>query len=100
MRVALVANLNLSGLQVRQAEPVLDSLVPPLGLLSLAAVIQASGHQAVIIDPNYEIDRGAISLGREFVAQTIDAVLAEKPDLVGFSTMCNSFTSPFDWPSG
>src|SRR5216684_2966640 len=91
MRVALVANLNLSGLQVRQAEPVLDSLVPPLGLLSLAAVIQASGHQAVIIDPNYEIDRGAISLGREFVAQTIDAVLAEKPDLVGFSTMCNSF---------
>jgi radical SAM superfamily enzyme YgiQ (UPF0313 family) len=91
MRAVLVANLNLSGLQARDSEPALDSLVPPLGLLSLAAVLEANSHQPIVFDPNYEIESGTLALGDRFIGDMVDAVLAEKPDVVGFSTMCNSF---------
>jgi radical SAM superfamily enzyme YgiQ (UPF0313 family) len=91
MRVLLVANLNLSGLQTEGAEPEIDSLVPPMGLLSLAAVLERAGHEPAILDFNYEIDREVLRLDASFFENAVRLIIAQRPDLVGFSTMCNSF---------
>jgi radical SAM superfamily enzyme YgiQ (UPF0313 family) len=91
MRILLIANLNLSGLQTEGAEPEIDSLVPPMGLLSLAAVLERAGHEPMIVDFNYEIDREVLRLDSSFFENAVRLIVARKPDLVGFSTMCNSF---------
>lgn len=91
MRMAFVPSLNLSGFDSRFGAPKLDSLVPPLGVLTLAAVIENAGHRASIVDLNYEIKQRALELDSEFYRLAARRVLEANPEIVGFSTMCNSF---------
>jgi len=91
MRVTLVSNLNLSGLNSGAHEPKLDAVTPPLGLLTLAAFLDQSGHDVSFADFNYAIAKGEISLDRQFYSAAVERIASQQPDLVGFSTMCNSF---------
>lgn len=91
MRVTLVANLNLSGLHDNDHEPVVDILVPPLGLLSLASVLRESAISTRIVDFNYEIVQNGLPLDDEFIDRAASLILETAPDVAGFSTMCNSF---------
>src|SRR5262245_14879532 len=91
MKVSLVSNLNLSGLNSGAHEPTLDALTPPLGLLTLAALLDQSGHDVSFADFNYAIANEEIALDKEFYAAAAERIVSQNPDLIGFSTMCNSF---------
>lgn len=89
MRVCLVSSVNLGGWYDREREPTILSL--PLGLLSLAAVLEQSGHEVAILDFNYALAKGELSLDGDFYANAAKRIEAARPQVVGFSTMCNSY---------
>jgi len=68
----------------------------PLGILTIAAAVEQAGHKVTIIDPNVI----AFRLKRddpEFLrAETADQILKTNPDLVGFTTMCDSYHHTLD----
>ncbi len=65
-------------------------LQPHLGLISLIAVARAHGHQAVLYDPKLEFYRGDLKLGPDLYATAANRILAENPDVVGFTSLgCN-----------
>lgn len=89
MRICLVGSLNLNGYYSRDREPALLSL--PLGLLSLAAVLESAPHHVSIVDFNYALCDGDISLDDDFYSRALARIEALCPEVVGFSTMCNSY---------
>lgn len=89
MRVCFVSNLNLTTWYNSDREPTMLHL--PLGLLSLAAVLEEAGHDVSVLDFNYAVSRGAVALDDGFYNAVASAVQEESPQLVGFSTMCNSY---------
>lgn len=89
MRVCLVSSVNLGSWYSRCTEPATLSL--PLGLLSLAAVLENVGHQVALVDFNYALCKGELSLDDNFYSNAAARIDAVSPDLVGFSTMCNSY---------
>lgn len=70
----------------------------PLGLLTLAALLEKSGHRVSIIDPAMQADMGLIAgselLNPEKIASLIQD---ESPDLVGFSTIFCSYPLVLEW---
>ncbi|MCP4201199.1 MAG: B12-binding domain-containing radical SAM protein [bacterium] len=70
-------------------EPAMLSL--PMGLLSLAAVLEQSGHEVSLVDFNYALAEGEIRLDEDFYADASAKILSHEPEVVGFSTMCNSY---------
>jgi len=91
VRLVFVPSLNLSGFAGRSGEPELDSLIPPLGVLTLAAITDAAGHETAIVDLNFEVSQRGLGLDADFHRKAAELILAERPAVVGFSTMCNSF---------
>ena len=89
MRVCLVSSLNLGSWYSRGDEPA--TLSPPLGLLSLGAVLESVGHQVVLVDFNYALSKRDLFLDDNFYSNAAARIEALSPDLVGFSTMCNSY---------
>ncbi|HUW94598.1 MAG TPA: radical SAM protein [Anaerolineae bacterium] len=89
MRICLVSNLNLTTWYNSDREPTMLHL--PLGLLSLAAVLEEAGHHVSVLDFNYAVSQGAVSLDDGFYNAVADRVQEQSPQLVGFSTMCNSY---------
>ncbi len=89
MRLCLVSNLNLSSWYSLDREPAMLSL--PMGLLSLAAVLEKSGHEVSLVDFNYALAEGEIRLDEDFYADASAKILSHEPEAVGFSTMCNSY---------
>lgn len=60
---------------------------PPLGLLSLVAVARQEGHDAVVVDPKLELRSGRWTTGSHAYETAARYILAESPDVVGFSTL-------------
>lgn len=60
----------------------------PLGLLSVAGVAEAGGHEVRIKDPNTAFPSFHHELDLERVAAYL---VQEAPDLLGFSTLCNCY---------
>ena len=89
MRVCLVSSVNLSSWYSHDCEPAILSL--PLGLLSLAAVLEESGHEVSLVDLNYALSEGELALDEDFYAASVAQIVGQSPQVVGFSTMCNSF---------
>jgi radical SAM superfamily enzyme YgiQ (UPF0313 family) len=89
MRVCLVSSVNLGSWYSPEREPATLSL--PLGLLSLAAVLEGLGHQVSLVDFNYALTNGELSLDDGFYSNAAARIEASSPQLVGFSTMCNSY---------
>jgi radical SAM superfamily enzyme YgiQ (UPF0313 family) len=61
--------------------------LPPVGLMSIAAVLKKNGHEVIIFDasPDYKatVDKWA------------NRIIAQKPDFVGFSTITANFHNAF-----
>jgi len=89
MRTCLVSSVNLGSWYSRGDEPATLSM--PLGLLSLAAVLEAIGQQVDLVDFNYSLCNRELSLDDNFYSNAADRIAALSPDLIGFSTMCNSY---------
>jgi radical SAM superfamily enzyme YgiQ (UPF0313 family) len=89
MRVCLVSSVNLSSWFNQDCEPTMLSL--PLGVLSLAAVLEKEGHTVTVVDFNYALSKGEIALDNDFYVSAASKIVESSPDIVGFSTMCNSY---------
>lgn len=63
----------------------------PLGLLSIAAVLEKNGHSVSIIDFNYAISKGELIVDKNFYDSAAEKIVQSKLDVFGFSTMCNSY---------
>jgi len=65
-------------------------LQPHLGLISLIAVLEAAGHEGVLFDPKVEVARGRLRLDADLYRDASRAILALRPDVVGFTSLgCN-----------
>nr|WP_205863251.1 radical SAM protein [Planosporangium thailandense] len=65
---------------------------PHLGLLSLAAVARADGHDVTIYDPKRLVRSGALAYDETLYERVADDLLAGRPDAVGLTTLGCSFT--------
>ena len=64
---------------------------PHLGLLSLAAVAERDGHVVQIYDPKRLIRSGALNYDETIYDRAAQALLAQQPDVVGFTSLGCSF---------
>jgi radical SAM superfamily enzyme YgiQ (UPF0313 family) len=89
MKITLVTTLNLSSWHEQDTDKSQQSV--PLGVLSLAAVAERDGHAVSIFDSTYETEKNGLALNDDFYSQAATRILRSAPELVGFSTMGNSF---------
>jgi radical SAM superfamily enzyme YgiQ (UPF0313 family) len=86
MRIVFVDNLlleNANGL----TQYVLQ---PHLGLISLIAVAEACGHEALLYDPKLALWRGELMLDESLYHDAAKQILAMQPDAVGMTSLgCN-----------
>jgi radical SAM superfamily enzyme YgiQ (UPF0313 family) len=86
MRFVLVDNLIYEG---PYTAPKYD-LQPHLGLLSLAAVARAHGHQPEIYDPKLDLLNGHLHFDSSLYEKFALRILERHPDVVGFTALgCN-----------
>lgn len=64
---------------------------PNIGLASLAAVVRLAGHDVRIVDPKREVKHGRLPLGPDLYRDAAEALLVDRPDAVGFTTLGCSF---------
>lgn len=62
--------------------------LPPLGLLSLAAILRPAGHEVSVLDLVLAIRLKTLSLGAAIYQDSVRMILREDPDLVAFSAQC------------
>lgn len=86
MRLVLVDNLLLEhGSWTHHFD-----LQPHLGLISLIAVAEANGHEGILFDPKLAIARGELTLDASLYREMALAILRNRPDVVGLTTLgCN-----------
>jgi len=86
MRVTLVTCFNANWNLGRVPAPYI-----PLNLLCLAAGLKDQGHTIEIIDQTLALLAGQATDGPEFHAQIAGLIANTRPDVVGLTTMCNSY---------
>jgi radical SAM superfamily enzyme YgiQ (UPF0313 family) len=86
VRLALVTCFNADWHHGRVPAPYI-----PLNLLSLAAGLRQAGHAVAIIDQTRALLQGQATDGPEFHDQIARLIYATQPDVVGLTTMCNSY---------
>jgi radical SAM superfamily enzyme YgiQ (UPF0313 family) len=65
-------------------------LQPHLGLISLIAVLEGSGHEGVLVDPKVEVSQGRMNLDQDLYWRLAQRVMDLRPDAVGFTSLgCN-----------
>jgi len=87
LRLTLVDNMVLPG---RHDLSALD-VHPHLGLISLATVARQAGHTVSVYDPKREVRSGRLAYDGALYARMAHALLAERPDAVGLTTLGCSF---------
>jgi len=65
--------------------------LPPLGLLNLAAMLQASPHRVVLLDFVLALREGSLPAGPALYDECARRIAAEDPDLVAFSAQCTTY---------
>jgi len=86
MRVLFVDNLLID----QNGQKAKYDLQPHLGLLSLMAVAESGGHEALLYDPKLELTRGTLALDANLYRDMAAALLDRAPDVIGFTTLgCN-----------
>src|SRR5690242_6427096 len=63
----------------------------PLNLLCIAASLRERGHAAEIVDQTLALIEGKAQDGPEFHRQVAELISTGDPDVIGFTTMCNSY---------
>jgi len=87
MKVLFVDNLVMP----EEGSLALLDVHPHLGLLSLAAVAEADGHEVTIYDPKRLIKSGRLPYDSTLYERASLDILAERPDAVGFTALGCSF---------
>lgn len=80
MKFTLVSASPNEGMDQREAKKSISAF-PPLGLLYLAAILKAEGVEVSVLD------QPLLGLTMD---QTVEWIVREKPDVVGFSTLASS----------
>ena len=65
--------------------------LPPLGLINLATALKGLSHRVVVMDFVLAIRQGALKRGRDIYDDCAKRIVAEAPDLVGFSAQCTTY---------
>ncbi|MFE6871409.1 B12-binding domain-containing radical SAM protein [Kitasatospora sp. NPDC057692] len=65
-------------------------VAPPLGLLSIAAYLEADGHDVAIEDFVLRLKTGELRAGPRMYDECAERILASEPDVVGFGTQCST----------
>jgi radical SAM superfamily enzyme YgiQ (UPF0313 family) len=86
MKVSLVTCLSADWQQGREPDPYI-----PLGLLTIGAALEQIGCQVEIIDQTLAIKNGHFTNDRHFYHEAARLIADSVPDIVGFTTMCNSY---------
>ena len=86
MRVTLVTCFNAMWHFGRVPDPYV-----PLNLLGLGACLKDQGHTVTIVDQALSLLRGQAVDGPDYTAQMAELIEADHPDVIGFTTMCNSY---------
>ncbi|MGW1179163.1 B12-binding domain-containing radical SAM protein [Kitasatospora sp. NPDC002543] len=86
MRLALVTCFNADWHFGKVPSPYV-----PLNLLGLAAVARRSGHEPVVVDPTLALLEGRVGDGPEFHREVAELICESRPEVVGLTTMCNSY---------
>jgi radical SAM superfamily enzyme YgiQ (UPF0313 family) len=63
----------------------------PLNLLCLAACLRERGHEVQIVDQALALTSGRVRDGPGFHVQMAELIADTYPEIVGFTTMCNSY---------
>lgn len=63
----------------------------PLGTLMLASVLEARGWGVRVSDLNLDLLAGRLDYQRHFYDEAAEIILADDPDMVGFSSLCTSY---------
>jgi radical SAM superfamily enzyme YgiQ (UPF0313 family) len=92
MRVTLVNTLShaTAAADVNNTE-FLREFYLPLGLLTIASVLELEGHSVQIVDPNLIARRLQTDDSRRLRAAVAKDITTTDPDIVGFTTMCDSY---------
>ncbi len=86
MKIALVTCFNADWHRGRIPHPYI-----PLNLLSLGATLRNAGHEVVVIDQTLLLTQGKVDDGPAFHDQAARIIAEERADVVGLTTMCNSY---------
>jgi len=86
MKVVLVTCFNANWILGRVPSPYI-----PLNLLTLGTRLRNSGHEVEIVDQTLALLQGKATDGPRFHHQIAELVHAAQPDVVGLTTMCNSY---------
>ena len=86
MKVTLVTCLSADWQQGREPDPYI-----PLGLLCLGAGLEEIGVIVEIIDQTLAIENGRYTNVNEFYKKAARLIADSEADVVGFTTMCNSY---------
>ena len=65
--------------------------LPPLGLINLATALKSLPHRVVVMDFVLDIRQGTLKRGKDIYDECVEKILAEAPDLVGFSAQCTTY---------
>ncbi len=65
--------------------------LPPMGLISLAGQLTAGGHAVTVHDQILALREGVLSAREDLYDRCARMILAENPDMVGFSVQCTTF---------
>ena len=86
MRIALVTCFNANWHHGRIPAPYI-----PLNLLGLSATLRSEGHEVVVIDQTLALLQGKADDGAAFHDQIGALIHEQRPDVIGLTTMCNSY---------
>jgi len=92
MRITLVATLSYVQFIIHSSKDISFREYPfPLGLLVVAGVLEELGHTVTIVDPNWVTAEFQLQDHILVYRKVIDSIIGSQPDLVGFTTMCDSY---------
>jgi len=63
----------------------------PLGLINLATAMKGSRHRVVLMDFVLAIRQRTLKMGKNIYDNCAERILAEAPDIVGFSAQCTTY---------
>lgn len=86
MKITLVTCFNANWHYGRVPAPYI-----PLNLLGLGAALRNGGHTVEVVDQTLALMQGKANDGPDFHDEMAEVLLATQPDVIGFTSMCNSY---------